>query len=131
MLDRTGNDRPRRFRLTLGAMQAWPSHVRIVDMKHAFAALSVVLLLSGCTASTGPSNLTYGYSPNLQPIPGSITYGGQPRTKLKKAPVGSIVPHQFIDSYGRKVYETYIIEPDRSLRLTSRRWAPDFLGFDD
>ncbi|KQX50215.1 MULTISPECIES: hypothetical protein [unclassified Ensifer] len=99
-------------------------------MKHAFAALSVVLLLCGCTATTGP-DISYGYSPNMQPIPGSITYGGQPRTKLKKAPVGSIVPHQFIDSYGRKVYETYIIEPDRSLRLTSRRWAPDFLGFDD
>ncbi|OCO98945.1 MULTISPECIES: hypothetical protein [unclassified Ensifer] len=98
-------------------------------MKHALAALSVVLLLSGCTATPDP-HLSYGYSPNLEPIPGSITYGGQPRTKLKKAPVGSIVPHQFIDSYGRKVYETYIIEPDRSLRLTSRRWAPDFF-FDD
>jgi len=96
-------------------------------MKHALAAFSVVLLLSGCTA--GGSSY-YGYSTNLEPIPGSITYGGQPRTKLKKAPVGSIVPHQFIDPYGRKVYETYIIEPDRSLRLTSRRWQPEFL-FDD
>ncbi|KRD53311.1 MULTISPECIES: hypothetical protein [Sinorhizobium/Ensifer group] len=92
-------------------------------MKNALAALSVVLLLSGCTASGGSSY--YGYSSNLEPIPGSITYGGQPRTKLTKSPVGSIVPHQFIDQYGRKVYETYIIEPDRSLRLTSRRWQPD------
>ena len=75
-------------------------------------ALSAVTL-AGCT------------TPDLEPIPGSITYGGQPRTKLTKSPVGSIVPHQFIDQYGRKVYETYIIEPDRSLRLTSRRWQPD------
>ncbi|WP_104668636.1 hypothetical protein [Ensifer adhaerens] len=99
-------------------------------MKHALAVISVALLLSGCTATT--SSTYYGYSPNLEPIPGSITYGGQPRTKLTKSPVGSIVPHQFIDSYGRKVYETYIIEPDRSLRLTSRRWQPDdVFGFDD
>ncbi|OCP38593.1 hypothetical protein [Ensifer sp. LC163] len=97
-------------------------------MKHALAAITVALLLSGCTAGVQ----TYGYSPNLEPIPGSITYGGQPRTKLTKAPVGSIVPHQFIDQYGRKVYETYIIEPDRSLRLTSRRWQPDdVFDFDD
>ncbi|OOG65827.1 hypothetical protein BLJAPNOD_02403 [Ensifer sp. M14] len=97
-------------------------------MKHALAALTVTLLLAGCT--TGVS--TYGYSPNLEPIPGSITYGGQPRTKLTKAPVGSIVPHQFIDQYGRRVSETYVIEPDRSLRLVSRRWRPDdIFDFDD
>ncbi|MGF6176784.1 hypothetical protein [Ensifer sp. 4252] len=87
-------------------------------MKHALAAFTVALLLSGCT--TGVQ--TYGYSPYLEPIPGSITYGGQPRTKLKKAPVGSIVPHQFRDQFGRQVYENYVIEPDRSLRLVSRRW---------
>ncbi|ASY69312.1 hypothetical protein AB395_00001942 [Sinorhizobium fredii CCBAU 45436] len=71
-----------------------------------------------------------GYSPYLEPIPGSITYRGQPRTKLTKAPVGSIVPHQFIDRFGRRVYETYVIEPDRSLLLVSRRYR-DFLLFDD
>lgn len=98
-------------------------------MKHALAALTVALLLGGCTAS----GQTYGYSPNLEPIPGSITYGGQPRTKLTKAPVGSIVPHQFFDQFGRQVFETYVIEPDRSLRLVSRRWRniDAFGGFDD
>jgi hypothetical protein len=55
----------------------------------------------------------------LEPIPGSITYGGQPRTKLKKAPVGSPVVHRF-ESGGNEYEERYIIQPDRSLRLVSR-----------
>lgn len=70
-----------------------------------FAALG--LALAGCT------------TPDLAPIPGSITYGGQPRTKLTKAPVGSIVPHNFM-SGSSFVKETYIIQPDRSLRLVRR-----------
>jgi hypothetical protein len=56
----------------------------------------------------------------LQPIPGSITYGGQPRTKLTKAPIGSQVPNTFTDQWGDTVFETYIIQPDRSLKLVSR-----------
>lgn len=55
----------------------------------------------------------------LEPIPGSITYGGQPRTKIKKAPVGSAVVHRF-ESGGREYEERYIVEPDRSLKLVSR-----------
>lgn len=78
--------------------------------------LGAAIAMSACT-----STQTVGHGPNLEPIPGSITYGGQPRTKLTKAPIGSMVPHQFFDSYGHRVYETYVINPDRSLRLTSRR----------
>lgn len=65
------------------------------------------LMLASCT------------TPDIEPIPGSITYGGQPRTKLTKAPVGSIVPHRFTcgNSF---VQETYVIEPDRTLRLIRR-----------
>lgn len=70
-----------------------------------FAALC--LALAGCT------------TPDLEPIPGSITYGGQPRTKLTKAPVGSIVPHTFM-SGSSFVKESYIIQPDRSLKLVRR-----------
>ncbi|WEX76156.1 hypothetical protein PYH37_004433 [Sinorhizobium numidicum] len=83
-------------------------------MKIALLAICAALL-SAC------SSTVVGYGSQLEPIPGSITYGGQPRTRLTKAPVGSIVPHQFFDNFGHRVYETYIIEPDRSLRLTSRR----------
>ncbi|AFL52828.1 hypothetical protein ABIE78_001283 [Sinorhizobium fredii] len=95
-------------------------------MKHTLPTLCTALLLAGCEMTTS----SVGYSYGLEPIPGSITYGGQPRTKLTKAPVGSIVPHQFIGPFGRRVYETYVIEPDRSLRLVSRRYR-DFLLFDD
>jgi hypothetical protein len=55
----------------------------------------------------------------VEPIPGSITYGGQPRTKLKKAPIGGPVVHRF-ESGGIEYEERYIIQPDRSLRLVSR-----------
>lgn len=98
-------------------------------MMRMFIVLFTSLLLSGCeVTAVGYSG---GYSPYLEPIPGSITYRGQPRTRLTKAPVGSIVPHQFIDRFGRRVYETYVIEPDRSLRLVSRRYHYDFFGDDD
>ena len=82
----------------------------------ALFTLCAAVALSACT-----STQTVGYGPRLEPIPGSITYGGQPRPKLTKAPIGSMVPHQFFDTYGHRVYETYVINPDRSLRLTSRR----------
>lgn len=86
-------------------------------MRNSVAAVIVSVSLGGCTAGVA----TYGFSPNLEPIPGSITYRGQPRTKLTKAPVGSIVPHEFRDEFGRRVSEIYVIQPDRSLRLVSRR----------
>ena len=41
------------------------------------------LMLASCT------------TPDVEPIPGSITYGGQPRTKLTKAPIGSVVHNTF------------------------------------
>jgi hypothetical protein len=55
----------------------------------------------------------------IEPIPGSITYRGQPQTKLQKAPVGSPVFNQFY-SGGEDYRETYIIQPDRSLKLVER-----------
>jgi hypothetical protein len=86
------------------------------------AALS--LMLAGCTTE-GPG-LGPGYGgietgPNLRPIPGSITYRGQPRSRLTKAPVGSIVQHEFRNEFGELTQETYVVQPDRSLRLSSRR----------
>ncbi|GES53764.1 membrane protein [Rhizobium sp. NBRC 114257] len=56
----------------------------------------------------------------LKPIPGSITYRGQPSQRLQKSPVGSIVPHIFTDQWGERVRETYILQPDRSLKLVDR-----------
>jgi hypothetical protein len=81
------------------------------------AGLAGIFALAGCT-STDPS------VPGLDPIPGSITYGGQPRTKLAKSPVGSTFPHDFIDRSGQSVEETYVILPDRSLKIINRIVRP-------
>jgi hypothetical protein len=74
-------------------------------------------LLSGCTAGA----VTYGAGPDLEPIPGSITYGGQPRSRLTRSPIGSVVNHEFRNEFGQRVEERYILQPDRSLKLVSRR----------
>ncbi len=72
------------------------------------------VLLASCTAV------------EVEPIPGSITYNGQPRTKLTKAPAGSTFSHTFHDQRGNYWSETYQIQPDRSLKIISRRRAEDF-----
>lgn len=72
-----------------------------------------LLLLAGCSTTPEP----------LEPIPGSITYGGQPRTKLTLSPVGSRIRNNFTDQWGRDVNETYILQPDRSLKLVSRVYS--------
>lgn len=56
----------------------------------------------------------------LEPISGSITFQGQPRTKLQKSPVGSTFTHSFRTD-GRHYEETYRLGEDRSLELVSRR----------
>ncbi|MFK0163863.1 hypothetical protein [Rhizobium sp. NPDC090279] len=56
----------------------------------------------------------------VQPIPGSITYGGQPHMKLTLSPPGSQFQHHFTNQWGEDVVETYIIQPDRSLKLVNR-----------
>ncbi|MBY5446382.1 hypothetical protein [Rhizobium leguminosarum] len=89
-------------------------------------ALVFALMLTSCTTSVG------GYSSSgLAPIPGSITYGGQPRTKLTKSPAGSSFPHTFTDQWGREVEEIYVIRPDRSLLIAERHYRPVFSLDDD
>lgn len=80
-------------------------------------------MLVGCT--------TVAYDgPGMAPIPGSITYRGQPHTKLTKSPIGSTFPHDFTDQFGRQVEEIYVIRPDRSLAIVDRQYRPDFFGDD-
>jgi hypothetical protein len=73
---------------------------------------AAMLMLASCT------------TPDVEPIPGSITYGGQPRTKLTKSPIGSVVHNSFRTVAG-VAYETYIIQPDRSLKLIRREIRSD------
>ncbi|MGA1833265.1 hypothetical protein [Rhizobium wenxiniae] len=56
---------------------------------------------------------------SLEPIPGSLIYPTQPKTKLKKAPIGSLLTHQF-QSDGYSYSETYRIGPNREFQLLSR-----------
>ncbi|EJL53123.1 MULTISPECIES: hypothetical protein [unclassified Rhizobium] len=86
-------------------------------MKVLLPTILSVAMLSGCTTDS---------STEVQPIPGSITYGGQPRTKLTKSPPGSVIYNSFYDSTGSRVKETYILQPDRTLKLTRRVIVPDF-----
>ncbi|MBA5803680.1 MULTISPECIES: hypothetical protein [Rhizobium] len=96
-------------------------------MKQSIAVgLVFALVLTGCTTSAGSYS-----SAGLAPIPGSITYSGQPRTKLTKSPVGSSFPHTFTDQWGRQVEEIYIIRPDRSLLIAERHYRPVFSLDDD
>jgi len=78
-------------------------------MRNIALILPFTMALAACTA------------PAVEPIPGSITYGGQPQTKLTKAPVGSTFTKRLIDENGRRAEETYMVQPDRSLKLISRR----------
>jgi hypothetical protein len=83
-----------------------------MSLAHKVAIFGFALAIAGCTAATGP----------LEPIPGSITYNGQPRTKLTKSPIGSTFHHDVRDpSSGAKYIETYRIRPDRSLEIIERR----------
>src|SRR3954468_4825842 len=91
--------------------------------------MAFALVLGGCSASVSNGN-SYDYA-GLAPIPGSITYGGQPRTKLTKSPIGSAFPHNFTDQTGREVEELYIIQPDRSLKIVERHYRPRFALDDD
>ncbi|MDL2404598.1 hypothetical protein PY650_02785 [Rhizobium calliandrae] len=79
-------------------------------MKPLIAFLLCAPLLAACTTT----------EQSLQPIPGSITYGGQPRMKLTQSPPGTRLSHHFTNQWGQDVYETYIVQSDRSLKLVSR-----------
>lgn len=81
-------------------------------MKAVVFLSAAMLMLASCT------------TPDVEPVPGSITYGGQPRTKLTKSPIGSVVHNSFRTVSG-VAYETYIIQPDRSLKLIRREIRSD------
>lgn len=76
-------------------------------------------MLAGCSAADSGSG--------PQPIPGSLTYGGPARSKLTKSPPGSYVYNSFYNSSGQKVQETYILQPDRTLKLTRQEVVSDFV----
>jgi hypothetical protein len=76
------------------------------------AGVLSVLFVTGCTPSISPRDYA--------PIPGSITYKGQPRTKLTIVPIGSTFSHEINLGNGDYVIETYQVQPDRSLKIINR-----------
>lgn len=93
-------------------------------MKTLVSLAAIALTLAGCTTS--------GTAAYVEPIPGSITYKGQPRTKLTKSPIGSTFSHEFRIDGSTRAVETYRIASDRSLELIDRRIIRDWLfGRDD
>ncbi|WP_373458660.1 hypothetical protein [Neorhizobium huautlense] len=83
--------------------------------------LITLACLSACSTGSDPAPLSQSRSDGLNPVPGSITYRGQPRTKLNKSPIGSGFSHEFYNSAGDRVVERYVIRADRSLAIVSRR----------
>ncbi len=90
-----------------------------------YAAIVLSLGLTGCTVAAPAYE--------VEPIPGSIIYNGQPSTKLTKSPIGSTFSHEFRIDSSTKAIETYRIAPDRSLQLINRRIVRDWpmFGRDD
>ncbi|MFN7010093.1 MAG: hypothetical protein ACK4PN_08675 [Allorhizobium sp.] len=60
----------------------------------------------------------------LEPIPGSITYGGR-QAQLEKAPAGSNFFHTFYGPNGNEVREIYQVNADRTVSLVSRVTVDD------
>lgn len=58
----------------------------------------------------------------VEPIEGSITYTKPDAVRFTKAPAGSTISHEFY-SAGQKYRETYVINDNGSIRLTSRTTA--------
>jgi hypothetical protein len=77
-------------------------------MKLCVIASAAAIALSSCSSA------------GIEPIPGSITYSGHV-ARLTKSPVGSAMPHEFEDQFGRFVQEVYIVQPDRTLKLVRRK----------
>ena len=88
-------------------------------MKMIIPVFLAAAMVAGCSAADGADG--------PKPIPGSLTYGGVARSKLTKSPPGSYVYNDFYNSSGQKVQETYILQPDRTLKLTRQEVVSDFV----
>ncbi|EJT05165.1 hypothetical protein [Rhizobium sp. CCGE 510] len=81
-------------------------------MKHTLVV--ILFTLTACASAEDP-----------QPLSGSLTYGG----KVIHSPYrpGTVVKNTFLGQFGYRVFETYVVQPDGTLKLTSQSTGPDFL----
>ena len=103
--------------IATGSLAAHASAVQGRSDAHASSSIFTNNQYADESPKTG---LFVGSSVGIQPIPGSITYGGQPMTRLTKSPVGTSINHEFT-SGPNKYAETYVLQSDRSLKLVSRK----------
>jgi len=59
--------------------------------------------LTACSATADPELVARDYGADLAPIWGSITYGGQPESRLAKAPAGGTFGHEFTNRFGNSI----------------------------
>jgi hypothetical protein len=79
-------------------------------------AVAAAILLAGLAVQTALATKARAF----EPIAGSLTFQGQPKTKLLKSPIGSTFSHRFYAG-GAHYEETYKIREDRSLELVRRQ----------
>ncbi|NRP73489.1 hypothetical protein ILFOPFJJ_04397 [Ensifer psoraleae] len=74
-------------------------------------------VLAGCTAA----------SPDLEPLPGSLTYGETAASRRTQAAPGTMIQNRFLHQ-GTMVFETYEVQADHSYKLVRRSvadtWPP-------
>jgi hypothetical protein len=78
------------------------------------ASAALALGLAACTTSTA----------EIQPLPGSLTYGG----RVIHAPYkpGTVVKHTFLGKFGYRINERYVVQPDGTLKLRYQNAGQDF-----
>ncbi|MCA1366124.1 MULTISPECIES: hypothetical protein [Ensifer] len=84
-------------------------------MKYLGLTLLCAVALAGCTAT-----------PDLEPLPGSLTYGETGPSRKTIAAPGTKIPNRFRHE-GRIVYETYEVQPDHTYKLIRRSFV-DSMG---
>jgi hypothetical protein len=85
--------------------------MRIIPL---IASAAVALGLVACTTSTA----------EVQPLPGSLTYGG----KVVHSPYkpGTVINNTFLGKFGYRINERYVVQPDGTLRLTYQKAGQDY-----
>lgn len=87
-------------------------------MRSTHVAILTLLALAGCNTA----------APNLEPLPGSLTYGETGPTRKTIAAPGTMIQNRFRHE-GAMVFESYEVQPDHTYKLVRREtvdtWPPN------